>query len=258
MTLNNSSYLRKYFPEAIGSHVIGRKWICDEDSRLSALGLWKWKKGAVSKPILRGSGLDDWLKDRPRSHDELNVLEALHDLVFNPEYYFEEEGKQYHVVFGDSLWKDRLGFGAYRVWDGVKVIAHWDDFHCYWNRVTRDKHIWQVEYKGLTSPEWIRFEAPAAVCQVKITQWVWEPVWNFLGWAAWDKVWSEYYFLGDSHFLERREDNWNAEEVEEGLDDAWRLYRGEREPIPPRSFKCRNCRLLDLCTIQNKMKDSNR
>lgn len=227
---------RRYFPEAVSSSVLGRKFICDEDSRLTALGMFRWNESReVSKAISRGSRLDDWLKQRPKSTDEARILKNMDKLI---------EAKE-----NDGFWRDKIGLGASRIFKGTEVISHFDDFHCYHNRTTGKKDFWLTEYKGLTSPSWVHFEAPAAQVQVAVSQWVWEPIFKGLGWNPATETWVEFYDMRDNTFLERRKFIWFPDIAEDILCDAFDLYSGHRPPIPPRRFKCRNCNKLSICSI---------
>lgn len=247
---------RRVYPERIGSSTIGRKWICDEGSRLTATGEFRWpeRKGAPTKTIAKGSKLDDWLKDRPKSYDEKNVRKKLDKLI--------KEGGGEAVIKVEidgvnveaRLWKDFLGYAASRMYAFTEIVSHWDDFHTYWNRKTKEKAIWQVENKGLTHPSWIKYESPAATLQVRITQWVWQPVWKALGWGVKGYCWVEFYDLRNFSFLERRVQAWNLEATLEEIEDAFDLYDGIREPILPATLKCKGCQKKSVCTVQDRVR----
>jgi len=225
---------KKYFPEMVSSSVIGRKWICDEDSRLQATGAFTWS-GVKTKPkvIRRGSVLDSWLKDRPKSKDETKLRHRLDTLI-------ERTSSVKTNINGETVqayvWADKIGYGALRYFQNTGVVAHWDDFRCYWWRGRR-KVLWLVEYKGVSAPNWIRWESGAAQSQVTIAQWVWQPIWRYLNWSCEEHNWVEFYLLKDSRFLERRELEWSPELAMKELKSAFDLYAGRRKPIPPNPVK---------------------
>ena len=218
--------LHKLFPEVVSSSVLARYWYCAEESYINAvLGISNISKKVADNGITG----HDWLEDRPKSKSWLNVNDKLEELSEQVNY----------------LWFDRLGLAGSRFYRGTRIIAHPDDYIVYWT----PRKISLVENKTITNPKWIKFLGPVARQQVLIGMWVFEPIFEQIGFGIADSCFVQYWKRYGMWMLNSEETPYNRYSVEEFLDNTFTFYRGQTQPIPPNRFKCRNCRVKQHCRI---------
>ena len=210
---------------AIRVHMLARYWYCAAESKLRVVnGI---RSAYPTKAMGGGLVIDDWLKQRPKSPFERQLLDKIGP---GPYRRTLRVGEQDYTIIAHT---DDLGVNV--DWETKERIVFIDE----WKTAQRLK--WNDETK---EREYDPFSRAQAEFQTRGYSWVMRPIIEALG---------SPYKLADYHHViiyrrrdgrqllkfgvHAREDDWEREARE-----IIQVWLGERELIPPASFKCKVCR----------------